>query len=117
MRVRGGARVVDLGPTDGWGTRHEVEMAYESKRREQERIRRLSRKYQTTEAEMAAVIARHTVCAICEKPGKLGVDHDHATGRVRGLLCRSCNLLLGVYEQDPAFFLAFGERAAAYVRD
>ena len=43
-------------------------------------------------------------CAICKdaKPGGQGnwhVDHCHATGRIRGLLCTRCNALLG-YAKD-----------------
>ena len=38
------------------------------------------------------------VCALCGRPPKiqrLSVDHDHDTGRIRGLLCRGCNSSLG----------------------
>lgn len=44
------------------------------------------------------------VCAVCKsigKDGKLNVDHDHETGRVRGLLCTGCNVALGAIKEDP----------------
>jgi len=33
-------------------------------------------------------------CAICQKKTKLQIDHNHTSGRVRGLLCQHCNQLL-----------------------
>lgn len=57
-----------------------------------------------------------TLCDICGKPsngrGGLHIDHDHATGQVRGSLCHSCNSLLG-YAQDSPELLA---KAIAYLK-
>jgi hypothetical protein len=38
-------------------------------------------------------------CAICKKPfSTLLVDHNHTSGKVRGLLCKRCNFFLGYME-------------------
>jgi hypothetical protein len=41
----------------------------------------------------------------------LAVDHDHKTGKIRGLLCRNHNTGLGLFRDDPAII----RQAAAYI--
>lgn len=57
----------------------------------------LRRNYGITATQFAAMAdAQNRVCAVCSRATELVVDHDHTTGRVRGLLCNSCNGYIGV---------------------
>lgn len=61
------------------------------------------------------ILAQDGKCAICNRPemqmrnGKrksLAVDHDHATGKIRGLLCSDCNTGIGKLQDDRDVLLA-----------
>jgi hypothetical protein len=56
-------------------------------------------------------------CAMCgattnPDASSLAVDHCHATGRVRGILCGPCNKGIGLLKDDPALLM----RGAEYLR-
>ena len=44
-------------------------------------------------------------CIACKSEGDLHLDHDHATGKIRGFLCGSCNRALGLLKDDPLIIL------------
>lgn len=56
----------------------------------------------TSEEYDERIDAQEGRCGICRKPFSKTpcVDHEHATGRVRGLLCRPCNVGLGWFENN-----------------
>ena len=93
--------------------------------------RSIAQKYGMSPAEYRAVyLAQLGRCFICRKARgvhpddpkghgsrRLGVDHHHASGRVRGLLCSggstTCNRIIGWLRDDPEAF----ERGARYLRE
>lgn len=74
-----------------------------------ERERHLVKKYGVTLRDYDALFERQSgACAICGKQQvrALDVDHNHVTGIVRGLLCTSCNRMIGHSGDDPTRLLA-----------
>jgi hypothetical protein len=74
----------------------------------------------TLDEYTAMLEMQNGVCAICggppipTKPGasaSLGVDHDHATGKLRGLLCAACNRRIHPSDTAETF-----DAVAAYLR-
>ena len=68
--------------------------------------RRLSEYDLTPQEYLRMGYAQNWECAICRTPMSeldhgLVVDHDHRTGRVRMLLCREDNLVIGIAREEP----------------
>ncbi|MDX3644289.1 endonuclease VII domain-containing protein [Streptomyces sp. MB09-02B] len=92
--------------SDGLSTRCKACRAVQS------RQGHLKREYGITEAERDELIASQGgVCCICLAALPAHVDHCHETGRVRGVLCFSCNAALGQFKDRPDVM----RRAATYV--
>lgn len=70
--------------------------------------RSVKSKYGLTIDQYAKLIDKYKVCQICgeEFSDKVipHIDHNHGTGKVRALLCRNCNLILGYAKDNPAIF-------------
>ena len=64
------------------------------------------RKYNITLQQYDDMLAKQDGhCAICDAVHnadgtRLCVDHDHKTGKIRGILCTACNTLLGYVNDD-----------------
>ncbi len=72
----------------------------------------LRRRYGITAEHADRMLAEQGgVCAICREAPAGHVDHDHATGRIRGLLCFNCNGALGQFRDRKELML----RAIAYL--
>lgn len=66
--------------------------------RKERRDRHYKSNYNMSEEE--ANNMRTSGCLICERMDELHIDHCHVGGNVRGVLCRRCNLALGMFEDN-----------------
>lgn len=77
----------------------------------------------TGEAYDRLLADQHGKCALCRRAestpsGKTGnlrplsVDHNHRTGKIRGLLCHKCNIVLGLIDED----LNLAQEIISYLR-
>lgn len=69
-------------------------------------VTRLKRYSMTVSNYLALYDAQSGCCGICAEPfnspysRSVQIDHDHATGKIRGLLCSDCNTSLGKFGDD-----------------
>lgn len=69
----------------------------------------------TLEAYNSILESQNGLCAICDRTlisKSSAVDHEHLTGKVRGILCSSCNRALGLLRDSDSLLL----KAISYLR-
>lgn len=64
-----------------------------------------------TETFLGMISDQNGTCALCLKKPAKHLDHDHASGKIRAILCFSCNRGLGKFEDNPIVM----RRAVAYL--
>lgn len=84
-------------------------------------FKNMLKQYGITESDFNKIVLNQNgVCSVCGKsPGaskknqtRLSIDHDHKTGKMRGLLCHKCNVGLGHFNDNPDLLIA----ALAYLK-
>lgn len=90
-------------------------LAYREKNKEARRESRLLKRYGIdTELYNTMLIEQDYKCKICKNKeirtdyrtgevSRLAVDHCHKTGKVRGLLCNKCNVMLGLVDDSISY--------------
>ena len=86
--------------------REKARIYYHASYKRRAREAQLMREFGITMEEYEHILdAQGGVCAICEgesdaRGRDFAVDHDHFTGKIRGILCRGCNVGIGNLKED-----------------
>lgn len=85
---------------------HEYSLSYSTR----SAIRRRKLRYNLDNEDYLLLVEQQKgKCAICQtkepkgRNNKFHIDHDHSTGKVRGLLCHHCNVALGSFFDNIQF--------------
>lgn len=93
----------------------EINLRANKKAKARQKDWHLKRKYGISLSEFKDLMLKQGgVCAICYQPEvgqALSVDHSHKTGKIRGLLCDTCNTTLGKFKDNADRFIS----AAVYL--
>lgn len=98
-------------------TRAEYQREWRKNNLERERGYKFKHRYGISLDEYQQLLeTQNHKCAACKNPDTsvthmgqtkpLSVDHDHVTGKVRGLLCHKCNIALGLLNDDKERIMA-----------
>lgn len=97
-------------PGYSWHVAHKIGVAKYNK------VYKLKNKYNLTIEQVATLLIKQDYkCLICGRSLidiKQCVDHDHTTGKIRGILCNWCNVGLGSFFDNPELT----NRATEYLR-
>jgi hypothetical protein len=85
------------------------ELANPQRSRERKRRDWIKRTWNMTEQEYDSF--RSQACEICGDIHDMVIDHDHLSGKIRGVLCKKCNNVLGMARDKPNILRA----AASYL--
>ena len=78
----------------------------DKEKKDKQRAYYIGRKYNLSEQEHKDILLQqNNSCAICGKDQslfkrKFAIDHNHETGKVRGLLCTGCNCGIGYLKES-----------------
>lgn len=79
-------------------------------------LRKVKDKFKISTEEYESLYEKHNgKCAICLQNNdgrRLSIDHCHETGKIRGLLCRKCNVALGYFRDNTEYL----KRAILYLQ-